>query len=230
MKTLEFTPQWSRILHRLHGLGAVDTQFKNPLACLTESGEYPRYIASASEDHSQSADGSINWNFGNWSQGLVRNAGTVSEAEIEILFRSHSSFCFHSIHIKHILHNDCLNCLLQLFAKKGPEFSIVDTEPLNPLNQASAQSLERVAELIANKRRGFQIEMLTEGGMIRKQLHAENVTMMRDQVHIQCHKQKHLKLVAQPNSQIITKHTGTAIHSTIYDARNIPQIHFKIPA
>lgn len=232
MKNNSLSPYWARIVHRLHTLGIVESRYTNSISQLTEIGNYPRHITSANEAQSQSVDGSILWNFLNWHSGWLKSHKIDSTQGAEFSFLSRNNTSFHRLRLLEAHHDECLNCILKIFANGSTNKEIIQPDrvlnhssPVESLAYICEQSLSR-----ANRNRGFRIDLLTEGGLVSKSLKARDLSINHESVRIHCEKEKTLELFPQSISHIQSQRIGREIHTALYNSNSTQQATLRLTA
>lgn len=227
------TPTWSRIIHRLHALGSVKTSYLNTIGELNEIGNYPQHIPSYNEKESQSVDGTTFWNFLNWHQGWVEQATNNTQGS-QFSFSSINNRVFHQLSILEAKEDECLNCLLQLFAESG------EPEPLEEVIQmpsrpapihAVANLLERAVERKVNGvGRDMKLDFITEGGLVSKKLRAKDLKLNGKFLDVEFTNDTTLQIDTAAISHVHNRRSQNIIRSTFYNATNSPQISLQISA
>ena len=232
MKTNSLSPCWARIVHRLHTLGIVESCYANSICQLSEVGRYPQHIASANERNSQSVDGSVLWNFLNWHSGWVESKKIDSSRGTEFRFLSSNNISFHRLRLLEAHHDDCLNCILQIFARNSTPEGIIQLQqqknysvPVNTIAHICEQSLTRT-----NRSSGFKIDMLTEGGVISKSIIAKDLSIHQGTVSIHCEEDKTFEIFSQSIAYIRSRRVGREIHTALYSSDNLPQATLRLSA
>lgn len=232
METSLLAPTWLRLIHRLHTLGIVESTFANSFCQFSEVATYPRHIANASELKSESIDGSTFLNFLNWHQGVVQHNISDSTLGTKFQFLSQRGELFHSLRLLESSHTDCLRCLLQLFALSEPANHDHHKSSL-PQNSISPQQLALICELSLskeNRRQGFGMELSTDGGILSKQLSAEQLKLTPSNIILLCKNDTKLTLSPAAVSHLESKKLGKQIHTTLYNSNHIPQLTLKLSA
>lgn len=221
------SPHWSRIVHRLHSLGCVKSTYINSIGSLTEVGRYSRHIPSHSEHKSESVDGSTFWNFLNWYQGWVEKAEAGPAVPI-FSFSSTSRRVFHQLSLMEPHHDECLDCLLRLFATAEGER---EREPQvkRPRIPASAHTVANILERALNhKEKSLKLDFITEGGLISKALKVENLRVKGRQLLIDFSKKAELALDTAAISHVHRQRIRGVEHTTFYNGSNSPQLSLQI--
>ncbi|MFC4993465.1 hypothetical protein [Rubritalea tangerina] len=232
IKASVLNPSWSRIVHRLHSLGVVEARYTNAIAQITEVGKYPRHITSSLEDKSESIDGSTLWNFLNWQHGWVTQPKSPLGLGTEFAFLSSKHALFHSIRLLENQQDDCLRCLLQLFARAEPNHTKEKASP-QATPPIPVQSLAHICELTlnrANQKSGFSIDLFTEGGIVSKRLKAADLTLNPDRVTLHCYHNTQIDLHPHSISYHQSIKRGSELHTTFYNPNHLPQACLKLVA
>lgn len=224
MSTSALTPTWSRIIHRLSTLGVVEAGYSNSIATFTEIGTYPRHITTASETSSQSIDRSTHWNFLNWQQGWIQRRRVHHAVESELLFSSYKNSVFHRLRLIETSPNDCLNCLLQLFASSE---EIQPALPHSPVRERGphwrqiGHLLERSIEA-SKKTAKLDLTLYTEGGLIHKTVHSTELFEQDGSFTLSDQKSNSLRVHTGAITHLQTKHLGSNLQTTLFNANSTP--------
>lgn len=220
-------PSWSRIIHRLHSLGCVKSSYINSIGSLTEIGRYPQHIPSYSESESQSIDGSTFWNFLNWYQGWIVKPTDTTEGSM-FSFSSINNQVFHKLSLMESHHDECLDCLLRLFAT-----TLVEREPSpqvkRPNRPASTHAVANILEqALNNNKQPLKLDFITEGGFISKSLFVENLKVRGSQLLLEFRQKSALAINVAAISHVQRQRMSNTVQTTFYNARNSPQLSLQI--
>ena len=229
-QTAVLSPYWSRIIHRLAAIGEVHTSYSNSVGTYTQLGQYPRHIISSREDHSRSIDGSTYWNYLNWLQGWIDKKPIQNGYENIIRFSARSQRVFHQLRLQELQPNECLQCLIQLFSTiQQPEHQVSSSPPIR--DRRPQHALSHILELAlssANKTRGVDLTLITEGGHLQKKLHCNRISENDGAFAMHCKNRSTFKIhnVAHLHSE----RKGKLLQTTLYNANCSPQAILQLSA
>jgi hypothetical protein len=210
----------------------AEISYANSLSKLTEVGKYPHHITSANEGRSQSVDGSTIWNFINWQQGKIKFGHDDSTEGTEFNFHSIKNNVFHSLRLLEQHHTDCLKCLLQIFSHQKPITSIQPKLPI-PNYATTLGSVSSICEQAIAKITPFnklKVDILTEGGMVSKNLSVNDLEVSKNYVRLLCDRETSLDLYATSISSMHTSQVGDEIQTAFLNSNGTPQTTLRICA
>lgn len=215
---------WTRLIHRVHHLGATRQYYGNAMANLSETSVYPRHYPSKDEEISSSLDGGQLWSTSNWLKGWA----VVSEegASAQLIFQSKRGDVFHTIDLLPDSSWDCFECLLKLFAKrlKNGERELPEGQRGNV--EIREHGLQQALEFFApslERPSLVNYTLLTSGGLIRRSHGAGELVCKGSTVTLESEHTK-LTLDTRVVDRISVSRKNSKRVGMLYNAQGAPQL------